>query len=241
MNTIKPYKDRSDSKKEQVADMFDGIAGRYDALNRILSLGIDVGWRKKLVRIAALEKPTQILDVATGTADLALALAKTTGAQVTGVDISNGMLEIGRTKIGKAQLDDRIELLYGDSEALPFEDNRFDVVTASFGVRNFQNLEVGLREMTRVLKPGGLLMVLEFSQPQNSPFKELYRFYSTAILPRLGKALSGDGSAYAYLPESVNAFPYGAEFNRILDLCGLQSAPDLPLTFGIASLYTARK
>ncbi|MBI1316161.1 bifunctional demethylmenaquinone methyltransferase/2-methoxy-6-polyprenyl-1,4-benzoquinol methylase UbiE [bacterium] len=241
MNTIKPYKDRSDSKKEQVADMFDGIAGRYDALNRILSLGIDVGWRKKLVRTAALEKPAQILDVATGTADLALELAKTTGAKVIGVDISKGMLEIGRAKVGKERLNDQIELLYGDSESLPFESDRFDVVTASFGVRNFQNLEVGLSEMARVLKPGGLLMVLEFSQPQSSPFKELYRFYSSAILPRLGKALSGDGSAYAYLPESVNAFPYGAEFNRILDLCGLQSASDLSLTFGIASLYTARK
>ncbi len=241
METIKPYKDRGGSKKEQVADMFDGIAGRYDLLNRVLSMGIDVGWRKKLVREAALDRPEHILDVATGTADLALELAKACRAKVTGVDISNGMLEVGRQKVAKAELGNSVELIYGDSEALPFEDASFDLVTASFGVRNFQNLESGLREMSRVLKPGGKMLILEFSQPEKSPFKEAYGFYSKQILPRIGKALSGDGSAYAYLPESVNAFPYGLEFVRILDLCGLKKATARPLSFGIASLYSARK
>ena len=241
METIKPYKDRSDSKKEQVADMFDGIAGRYDFLNRVLSMGIDVGWRKKLVREALADKPRHILDVATGTADLALELAKACHAKVTGVDISNGMLEVGRQKVAKAELGSSVELIYGDSEALPFDDASFDLVTASFGVRNFQNLEAGLREMGRVLKPGGKMLILEFSQPEQSPFKEAYGFYSKQILPRIGKAISGDGSAYAYLPESVNAFPYGLEFVRILDLCGLKKATARPLSFGIASLYSARK
>jgi demethylmenaquinone methyltransferase/2-methoxy-6-polyprenyl-1,4-benzoquinol methylase len=241
MSTVKPY--HSDgSKKEQVADMFNAIAGNYDFLNRVLSLGIDVGWRKKTVRTVARYQPRLLLDVATGTADLAMALAKgCPGAQVEGADISAGMLDVGRQKVAQRGLTNRVQLILGDGEKLPFEDNRFDAVTVAFGVRNFENLQAGLVDMLRVLKPGAPLAVLEFSQPTRQPFRAFYFFYFKHILPRIGKWVSRDSAAYTYLPASVEAFPYGQAFLDELAEAGYRNASARPLTFGIATLYLAEK
>ena len=241
MSTVKPY--HSDgSKKEQVADMFNAIAGNYDFLNRVLSLGIDVGWRKKTVRTVARYQPRLLLDVATGTADLAMALAKgCPGAQVEGADISAGMLDVGRQKVAQRGLTNRVQLILGDGEKLPFEDNRFDAVTVAFGVRNFENLQAGLVDMLRVLKPGAPLAVLEFSQPTRQPFRAFYFFYFKHILPRIGKWVSRDSAAYTYLPASVEAFPYGQAFLDELAKAGYRNATARALTFGIATLYLAEK
>jgi len=241
MSTVKPY--HSDgSKKEQVADMFNAIAGNYDFLNRVLSLGIDVGWRKKTVRAVARYQPRLLLDVATGTADLAMALAKgCPGAQVEGADISAGMLDVGRQKVAQRGLANRVQMILGDGEKLPFEDNRFDAVTVAFGVRNFENLQAGLVDMLRVLKPGAPLAVLEFSQPTRQPFRAFYFFYFKHILPRIGKWVSRDSAAYTYLPASVEAFPYGQAFLDELAEAGYRNASARPLTFGIATLYLAEK
>lgn len=241
MSTVKPYH-QDGSKKEQVADMFNAIAGNYDFLNRILSLGIDVGWRKKTVRAVAQYQPKRILDVATGTADLAMALAKgCPGAHVEGADISAGMLEVGRQKVAQKNMTDRVQLILGDGEKLPFESDRFDAVTVAFGVRNFENLHAGLVDMLRVLKPGAPLAVLEFSQPTSQPFRGLYFFYFKHVLPRIGKWISRDASAYTYLPASVEAFPYGAAFLNELERAGFKNAQARPLTWGIATLYVAEK
>jgi demethylmenaquinone methyltransferase/2-methoxy-6-polyprenyl-1,4-benzoquinol methylase len=241
MSSVKPY--HSDgSKKEQVADMFNAIAGNYDFLNRVLSLGIDVGWRKKTVRSVARYQPRLVLDVATGTADLAMALAKgCPGAQVEGADISAGMLDVGRQKVAQRGLANRVQLILGDGEMLPFEDNRFDGVTVAFGVRNFENLQAGLVDMLRVLKPGAPLAVLEFSQPTRQPFRAFYFFYFKHILPRIGKWVSRDSAAYTYLPASVEAFPYGQAFLDELSKAGYRKGYARPLTFGIATLYLAEK
>ncbi|MDP4602841.1 MAG: bifunctional demethylmenaquinone methyltransferase/2-methoxy-6-polyprenyl-1,4-benzoquinol methylase UbiE [Schleiferiaceae bacterium] len=241
MSSVKPY--HSDgSKKEQVADMFNAIAGNYDFLNRVLSLGIDVGWRKKTVRSVARYQPRLVLDVATGTADLAMALAKgCPGAQVEGADISAGMLDVGRQKVAQRGLANRVQLILGDGEMLPFEDNRFDAVTVAFGVRNFENLQAGLVDMLRVLKPGAPLAVLEFSQPTRQPFRAFYFFYFKHILPRIGKWVSRDSAAYTYLPASVEAFPYGQAFLDELSKAGYRKGYARPLTFGIATLYLAEK
>ena len=241
MSSVKPY--HSDgSKKEQVADMFNAIAGKYDFLNRVLSLGIDVGWRKKTVRSVARYQPRLVLDVATGTADLAMALAKgCPGAQVEGADISAGMLDVGRQKVAQRGLANRVQWILGDGEMLPFEDNRFDAVTVAFGVRNFENLQAGLVDMLRVLKPGAPLAVLEFSQPTRQPFRAFYFFYFKHILPRIGKWVSRDSAAYTYLPASVEAFPYGQAFLDELAKAGYRKGYARPLTFGIATLYLAEK
>jgi demethylmenaquinone methyltransferase / 2-methoxy-6-polyprenyl-1,4-benzoquinol methylase len=241
MSTVKPYKNDASAKKEQVAKMFDNISARYDFLNHLLSFGIDKGWRKKVVRFASASHPQRILDIATGTGDLALALSATGAKEIIGLDISKGMLAVGREKVLKAKLAQRIDLQYGDSENIPFDSNSFDLVTASFGVRNFENLEKGLSEMYRVLKPGGKLIVLEFSQPEKTPFKQAYGFYSKHILPGIGKLISKDQSAYSYLPESVDAFPYGSAFLSRLSDCGFKNSQSKPLTFGVASMYTAEK
>jgi demethylmenaquinone methyltransferase/2-methoxy-6-polyprenyl-1,4-benzoquinol methylase len=241
MSTVKPYH-ADGSKKEQVADMFNAIAGKYDFLNRVLSLGIDVGWRKKTVRAVAKYRPQRILDVATGTADLAMALAKgCPTAQVDGADISAGMLEVGRQKVAKRHLEDRVQLYLGDGEQLPFEDDSFDAVTVAFGVRNFEDLAAGLMDMRRVLKPGAPLAVLEFSQPTQQPFKGFYFFYFKHVLPRIGKWISQDASAYTYLPESVQAFPFGEAFLNELRSAGFSKVSARPLTLGIATLYLAEK
>ena len=237
---IKPY-DSEAAKKEQVAEMFNNISKRYDLLNHLLSLNIDKGWRRKVVKMVKADAPTLVLDVATGTADLAIALAKGTGADITGADISEGMLEVGRGKVAKKGLSKKIVLELGDSENLPYADATFDAITVAFGVRNFQNLHNGLKDIMRVLKPGGQLVVLEFSQPRHFPFKQLYWFYFKAILPTVGKLVSKDPRAYTYLPESVEAFPYGVAFEQELERAGLMPKRTRPVTFGIATIYQARK
>ena len=221
--------------------MFDRISGRYDFLNHFLSLGIDKGWRKKVVAIARAQNPSTILDIATGTGDQAIALSALKPQKVTGLDISSGMLDVGRMKIAKLGLSELIDMKLGDSEDIPFEDNSFDVITVSFGVRNFENLRKGLSEMYRVLKPGGKAIILEFSQPQKFPMKQMYGLYSKRILPVVGGAISKDKSAYTYLPESVEAFPYGADFTNLLEDIGYKETKDTPVTFGIASIYEGTK
>lgn len=230
------------SKKEQVAGMFDGIAARYDLLNHLLSLGIDKSWRKKAIRSLDPVQPKAILDVATGTGDLAIAaLRRFPQAHITGADISAGMLDIGRKKISALGLSARIAMQQADSEQLPFGDASFDAVICAYGVRNFENLEAGLRDMQRVLRPGGRLAVLEFSKPKAFPFAQLYRFYFRFILPLVGRMVSKHSKAYTYLPESVAAFPEGKDFLEILARCGFSGAKARPLTFGITTLYTATK
>ena len=229
-----------EGKKQEVERMFDAIAPRYDLLNRVLSLGIDQQWRKKAVRLLADEQPRRILDVATGTADLALQALTLEPEHVVGVDIAEEMLAIGRQKIAARGLDDRITLRRGDAEHLPFEDDAFDAALVAFGVRNFQDLDAGLREMQRVLRPGGVLVVLEFSRPRAFPIKQLYRFYSRHVLPRVGSAVSQDSGAYQYLPDSVAAFPDGDDFLLRMRAAGYHDLSWQPLTFGIASLYKGR-
>lgn len=229
------------SKKEQVAGMFDRIAGRYDFLNHFLSLGIDKGWRKKAINTLRPIQPKKILDVATGTGDLAIAALSLNPEHVTGVDISEGMMEIGRKKLAEKNLAGIIDLQYGDSEALPFSDNSFDAITCAYGVRNFDNLEKGLQQMNRVLRTGGRIAILEFSKPKSFPVKQLYQFYFRYILPTLGKTVSKDATAYTYLPESVAVFPEGGQFCNILEQCGYKNVKARPLTFGITTLYTGEK
>lgn len=238
---VVPLPDSDLNKKEQVAGMFDRIAGKYDFLNHLLSLGIDRGWRKKAIRSLSAIGPKQILDVATGTGDFAIACLELAPDLVTGVDISEGMLDVGRKKITEKGLNDRIKLQYGDSENLPFDDNTFDAVTCAYGARNFEDLEKGLSDMYRVMRPGGRLAILEFSTPRRFPVKQLYKFYFKYILPTIGKAVSKDATAYTYLPESVAAFPEGKALVAILERCGFKQANARPLTFGITSLYTAVK
>ena len=238
---ITPYKNSSLSKKQQVSKMFDNIASSYDFLNHFLSLGIDIYWRKKLVKKVSNQQPNTILDVATGTADLAIELLKVNAQKITGIDISKGMLDVGRKKLRKKDPNNIITLIQADSENLPFKDNSFDAVCVSFGVRNFENLEKGLREMNRILNNKGKLYILEFSKPTLFPFKQLYMIYFKFILPLFGKIISKDNSAYSYLPESVNAFPSGISLNSIIENCGYKKVVNQPLTMGIASIYTAEK
>ena len=239
--TVVPYKKDTSAKKDQVAKMFDNISGNYDFLNHFLSLGIDITWRKKAIKQLKSIAPKEILDVATGTGDFAIEALKLNPDKVVGVDISEGMLEVGRTKMKEKKLDGRIELLYGDSENLPFEENKFDAVIVAFGVRNFENLENGLAEMLRVVRPGGKVVVLEFSKPREFPFKQLYNFYFKFVLPKIGRWVSKDSSAYTYLPESVQAFPDGEGFVKILNHLGYKNTSCKALTFGISSLYTGTK
>lgn len=242
MAEVKPYDNSDLGKKAQVEQMFDNISGKYDFLNHTLSLNIDKGWRKETVKEISQSSPKVILDVATGTADLAIALNKMPSAEkIFGIDISQGMLDMGQVKLKDLKLNDKIILQKADSENLPFEDDTFDAITVAFGVRNFETLELGLSEMLRVLKPGGTVGVLEFSQPQSFPFKQLYTFYFKNILPRLGKMISRDDAAYTYLPDSVGAFPYGDKFVEILNKVGFKNSRARPLTFGVSSLYIATK
>lgn len=220
--------------------MFDNIAPRYDLLNRMLSFGIDQRWRKKAIDVLREERPQRILDVATGTADLAIEALRLEPERVVGVDIAEEMLGIGREKVERLGYEDRIQLRTGDAEKLPFSDSQFDAVLVAFGVRNFENLQQGLGEMKRVLKRGGSLVVLEFSQPRAFPIRQLYGLYSRYILPRVGQAVSKDRGAYRYLPDSIAAFPAGQDFLDVLASVGYKDLRCLPLTFGIASLYVGR-
>ena len=238
---VVPYKTDPSSKKQQVARMFDTISGNYDFLNHFLSFGIDIGWRKKAIQLLKQDNPKLILDVATGTGDFAIQALKLNPEKVIGVDISEGMLDVGRKKMINRGYDKVIELRSGDSENLPFEENKFDAIIVAFGVRNFEDLQKGLAEMLRVLKPGGRVVVLEFSKPTVWYFKPLYHFYFKFVTPAIGKAFSKDSEAYSYLPESVKAFPDGKDFTNILDQLGYKNTSCRPLTFGISSLYSGTK
>ena len=238
---VVPYKAENSGKKEQISKMFNNISHRYDFLNHFLSLGIDKIWRRSAIGFLKPLKPKAILDVATGTGDFALQALSLNPQKITGVDISDGMLNVGRKKLEKLKLSNRIELLAGDSENLDFPDNTFDAVTVGFGVRNFENLERGLSEIRRVMKPEAMLVVLEFSRPRKFPMRQLYNYYFKNILPGLGRLISSDASAYTYLPESVEAFPDGTDFENILKKVGFKETSCKPLTFGISSIYTARK
>lgn len=239
--TVTPYQTPA-GKKEQVAEMFDNIAPKYDFLNQLLSLGIHKGWRKKSVKKLIPISPKNMLDVATGTGDFAIEANKRLNPdKITGVDISEGMMKFGREKLKKLGLDHKIELRIGDSENLPFSDNSFDAITVGFGVRNFENLEKGMAGMFRVLKPGGMLVVLEFSKPRKFPIKQLFNFYFNHITPLIGKIFSKDNRAYTYLPESVNVFPDGEQFTAIMKKTGFSDCTWQPLSFGIASIYTGKK
>lgn len=239
--TVVPYKESSESKKQQVAEMFNNISGNYDFLNHFLSLGIDILWRKKAIKMLKQDNPKQILDIATGTGDFAIEALALDPDFVTGVDISDGMLEKGREKLKQRGLDDKIALFNGDSENLAFEDNKFDAIIVAFGVRNFENLERGLSDMKRVLRPGGKVVILEFSKPDSFPFKQLYNFYFKYILPIVGRLISKDQAAYTYLPESVGNFPDGDKFLNVLQEVGYTDTRCRPLTFGISSIYTGLK
>ncbi|WP_191858845.1 bifunctional demethylmenaquinone methyltransferase/2-methoxy-6-polyprenyl-1,4-benzoquinol methylase UbiE [Hanstruepera ponticola] len=241
MSKVKPYKDSDLGKKEQVAKMFDNISGDYDGLNRVISFGIDISWRKKVVAIVSEKNPENILDIATGTGDLAINLTETNAKTIIGLDISSGMLEIGKQKIRKKGLENTVELVLGDSENMPFEDNYFDAITVAFGIRNFETLEKGLAEIYRVLKPGGTFVILETSIPTKTPYKQGYNFYTKNILPIIGKVFSKDKSAYKYLCESASVFPYGEAMNNILRKIGFINVNDLPQTFGVATIYTSSK
>lgn len=240
--TVTPYQNQQGTKKEQVADMFNNISKTYDFLNHFMSLGIDIIWRKKAINELKKDKPQLILDVATGTGDFAFeALGILKPKKIIGVDISQGMLDIAKQKIAKRGLSDKFEVKLGDSEKLPFEADEFDAVTVAYGVRNFENLETGLADIHRVLKPGGKAVVLEFSKPKVFPVKQLYKFYFNYITPGIGKLFSKDARAYTYLPESVAAFPDGEAFTGLMQKAGFKNTKSRPLAFGICSIYTGIK
>lgn len=237
----KPSIYQSPGRKEQVKAMFDGIAGRYDFLNHFLSLGIDRSWRKKLIRLLGKEHPQHILDLATGTADLAIAAMSVNPVKITGTDISAEMLAVGRAKVSKLGLQDKIELLQADSENLPFKDESFDAAMVAYGVRNYENLPGGLAEMYRILKPGSKAFILEFSKPTAFPVKQFFAFYFRYILPTLGRLISKHNSAYSYLPESVKVFPQGEEFTTLMRQAGFEEVNYQSLSLGITMLYTGIK
>ena len=232
---------RTPAKKEMVQSMFNNIAPKYDLLNHLLSAGIDKGWRRRVRRTLETDHPEIILDVATGTGDLAIELAKMAVKKIIGIDIAEDMLEIGRKKVVKKGLENTIELYPGDSENIQYDDNHFDAITVAFGVRNYENLEKGLGEMHRVLKPGKKVAILEFSKPATSPMKNLYHFYFNHILPTIGRMVSKDKSAYTYLPQSVAQFPENEDFIQVLLNVGFKNPTQKRLTFGIATLYVAEK
>lgn len=229
------------AKKKQIAKMFDNIAGSYDFLNHFLSMGIDIYWRRKAIKQLIKLAPQKILDVATGTADFAIEAVKLYPEKIIGIDISEKMLQIGKNKIKKLNLNKNIELISGDCEDLPFENNHFDAILVSFGVRNFENLEKGLSEMYRVLDKNGTVVILEFSRPKKFPIKNIFNFYFKNILPNIGRLISKDNRAYTYLPQSVQSFPDGKDFLNIMKKTGFSDLQQIPLTFGIASIYIGKK
>lgn len=239
--SVTPYAEQQGSKKKQVTKMFDGISSNYDFLNRIISLGIDIKWRNRVVEILKPKKPDSILDIATGTGDLALALQKTKASRIVGLDISPGMLAKGKDKVSAQNLENTIEMVLGDSEALKYKECTFDAVTVAFGVRNFENLELGLSELFRVLKSGGTLVILETAVPTKFPFKQGYSIYTKFLVPLMGKLFTSDQAAYKYLSDSAAVFPYGKQFNNILKKIGFIEVEDHPQTLGVASIYCATK
>ncbi|WKW46676.1 bifunctional demethylmenaquinone methyltransferase/2-methoxy-6-polyprenyl-1,4-benzoquinol methylase UbiE [Myroides sp. JBRI-B21084] len=238
---INPYKDSNLGKKQQVEQMFDTISGNYDSLNRMISLGTDQGWRRNVLKMVSSTNPESILDIATGTGDLAILLAKSNAKRIVGLDLSAGMLEVGKAKIKALNLQQTIEMIQGDSENLPFQDNTFDAITVAFGVRNFENLEKGLSEIARVLKPNGIFVILETSVPTKFPFKQGYNFYMKTLMPLIGKMFSKDKKAYEYLSESAQNFPYGEQLNAILRKVGFKNVKHNPQTMGVATIYSASK
>jgi len=238
---ITPYKDSELGKKQQVEQMFDNISDGYDNLNKVISLGSDLKWKRKIVSLIEKKNPSKILDVATGTGDLALMLANSSASEIIGVDISEGMLNVGRKKVSERNLSSKITLVQADSENLPFEDNYFDVITVAYGIRNFENLEKGLSEMLRVLKPSGTFVILETSVPTKFPFTLGYKLYCNILLPLIGKIFSKDKKAYGYLSESASNFPFGEELNNILRKIGFIEVKDKPQMFGAATIYIASK
>jgi len=238
---VKPYQNSVEGKKTQVRNMFNGIAQNYDALNRVISFGIDISWRKKVVALIEATNPKNILDIATGTGDLAIHLAETNAEKIIGLDLSPGMLAVGIEKVSQKNLNHKIDMIIGDSEALPFDANSIDAVTVAFGVRNFENLTLGLSEILRVLKPQGTLVILETSVPEKTPFKQGYTLYTKNLLPLIGRLFSKDKSAYSYLSESAAQFPYGERFNNILKEIGFTTVMHYPQTFGVATIYQAVK
>lgn len=237
---VKPY-NTDKSKKEEVAQMFNNISARYDFLNHFLSLGIDHIWRRKAVNTLREIQPKRILDLATGTGDFAIALLKLNPTQIIGMDISSGMLEVGKNKMKAKHVSHIIDMQLGDSENMPFEDGYFDAITVGFGVRNYEHLEKGLSEMLRVTRSGGKIVILEFSKPKRFPIKQAFGFYSRFIIPFFGKRISKDEKAYAYLPESVAAFPEGKAFTDILSKLGYKQVESTLVSGGIATIYTGIK
>jgi demethylmenaquinone methyltransferase / 2-methoxy-6-polyprenyl-1,4-benzoquinol methylase len=238
---VKPYRHSEEGKKTQVRNMFNGIAQKSDALNRVISFGIDISWRKKVVALIEATNPKNVLDIATGTGDLAIHLAETRAEKIIGLDLSPGMLSVGIEKVAQKNLSHKIDMIIGDSEALPFETGSIDAVTVAFGVRNFENLALGLSEILRVLKPKGTLVILETSVPEKTPFKQGYGLYTKNLLPLIGRLFSKDKSAYSYLSESAAQFPYGISFNNILKEIGFTTVVHHPQTFGVATIYQAVK
>jgi len=239
---VTPYKDSDAGKKQQVEAMFDNISESYDGLNRVISFGTDIKWRKKVLQLIGDSKPASILDIATGTGDLALLFAKNLNAKnIVGLDLSEGMLSMARKKVTNTPLEEKVTFIKGDSEALPFEDNSFDAITVSFGIRNFETLDKGLSEIKRVLAPGGRFVILETSVPTKFPYKQGYYMYSRGILPLIGKLFSQDKVAYRYLSESASVFPFGEELNNILRKIGFIAIENRPQTFGVATIYIASK
>ncbi|MBW7867567.1 MAG: bifunctional demethylmenaquinone methyltransferase/2-methoxy-6-polyprenyl-1,4-benzoquinol methylase UbiE [Brumimicrobium sp.] len=239
--SIKPYNQGNKAKKEEVSEMFNNISKKYDFLNHFLSLGIDKLWRKKAIRILKQSQPKNIIDLATGTGDFAIASLKLNPKKIIGVDISDGMLEVGRQKIKKLKQENIISMIHGDSENLPFENDEFDALTVGFGVRNYEHLEKGLAEMLRVVKPNGTLVILEFSKPKRFPLKQLFGIYSKYMIPFFGKLFSKDNAAYTYLPESVAIFPEGKDFLNILEKVGYRNTKAIPVSGGIATIYVGIK
>jgi demethylmenaquinone methyltransferase / 2-methoxy-6-polyprenyl-1,4-benzoquinol methylase len=237
---VTPYTD-TDSKKIQVRAMFNSIARSYDFLNHFLSFGIDIAWRKRVIKMSLKEHPKIILDLATGTADLAIMLAKAHNTKVIGADLSEQMLAVGKEKVLKQKLVHFIDLRIEDAENLSFSDNTFDLVTVAFGVRNFENLEKGLAEIYRVLKPDGIVLILEFSKPKRFPVKQLYHFYSYSLLPFFGRFVSKSKRAYSYLPESISEFIYGENFTNVMTSVGFGECQIKKLSFGISTIYSGRK
>ncbi|MDC1012031.1 bifunctional demethylmenaquinone methyltransferase/2-methoxy-6-polyprenyl-1,4-benzoquinol methylase UbiE [Flavobacteriaceae bacterium] len=238
---VKPNQNNPETKKKQITQMFNGISRSYDLLNRVITLGVDVIWRKRVVRLIQKNKHQVLLDIATGTGDLVLALSKLKTKKIIGLDISPGMLEIGKQKVKAKGLDRRIEMQLGDSETLSFENDTFDGVTIAFGVRNFEHLDLGLQEIRRVLKPQGALVILETAVPQNPILKSLYSLYTQKVMPFIGKLFSKNRTAYQYLSDSAAAFPCGKAFNNILKKNGFIAVEDFPQTLGVASIYFAKK